>query len=153
MSITKHAFLAVILIFATQSYADGGFNSSSSGNTTKPLPESIPPMIESEDYSGAISALEEFISEEDKNPDAWNLLAFSQRNIGLYDESLSSYKKALNLDRKHIGAHEYIGELYLALKNPKNAKKHLKKLKKYCGTDCEEYQELSELIKQYESES
>lgn len=152
MKLRKLIITTSLIILWGPVYADLDSGSSSS-YSVKDLPKDIPALVESEDYSNAISALEEFIEKEDENPDAWNLLAFSQRKTGLYDESLASYKKALKLDSKHIGAHEYIGELYLTLNDPKKAKKHLKKLKKYCGSDCEQYQELAKLIDEYEAGS
>ena len=34
------------------------------------------------------------------------------------DKAFVYYEKALSLDPRHKGAHEYIGELYLKLKQP-----------------------------------
>jgi tetratricopeptide (TPR) repeat protein len=146
----KTLFTALVfLVFTLQLHADGGGGSSSSAD---PLPDNIPALVDSGQYQKAIIALEDFISDEKKNPDAWNYLGYSQRNVGLLDESLKSYKKALKLDRKHLGANEYIGELYLMLNDPKKAKKHLKRLSKYCG-DCEQYQDLDQAINKYEQGS
>ncbi len=63
-------------------------------------------------------------------------------------KSLRSYRKALSLDPQHLGAHEYLGELYLMMNKPEKAKKQLKKLRRYCG-DCEQAEELSEAIEKY----
>jgi tetratricopeptide (TPR) repeat protein len=139
----------VLLVFTLQIYAAGGGGSDSSAD---PLPDGIPALVENGQYQEAIIALEDFISDEKRNADAWNYLGYSQRKVGLLDESLKSYKKALKLDRKHLGANEYIGELYLMLNDPKKAKKHLKRLSKYCG-DCEQYQDLDQAIDKYEQGS
>ena len=119
---------------------------------TKPVPNQILAMVENEQYEPAIDKLSEFLKDEKKSADGWNLLGYSQRKVGRFDASLKSYKKALKYNKKHLGAHEYIGELYLQLDEVKKAKKHLKRLKKYCG-DCEQYQALKEAITQYETTS
>ena len=139
----------VLMVFSVQLFAAGGGGSSSSAD---PLPDNIPAMVDNGQYEEAITALNDFISDEKKNPDAWNYLGYSQRKTGLLDESLKSYKKALKLDRKHLGANEYIGELYLMRNDPKKAKKHLKRLSKYCG-NCEQYLDLEQAINKYEQGS
>ena len=132
------AFFSVFLIFKIilflpqYSYADGGSfsDSSTNGYETKLLPDNITELIENSNFDSAIRDLKIFIGSESRNPDAWNLLAFSQRKIGLYDESLTSYKKALKLDKKHLGAHEYIGELYLTTNQPKKSQETFEKVAK-----------------------
>ena len=130
-------------------HADGG-GSSGSSYDAKSLPEAIPALVENGDYEGAIAELDAFIVDESRNADAWNLLGYSQRQLGMYEESMRSYKKALKLDRKHLGALEYQGELYLKLDEVKKAKKNLKKLAKYCG-DCEQHEKLKSAIEEHES--
>ena len=48
----------------------------------------------------------------------------------------------------HLGANEYLGELYLEMKQPDKAKERLAVLKGACGS-CEEYMELASKINQY----
>jgi hypothetical protein len=52
------------------------------------------------------------------------------------------------MEPKHLGANEYMGELYLELKQPDKAKERLAVLKDACG-NCEEYKELAAKINQY----
>ena len=139
----------MFIVFSGQLFAAGGGGSSSSAT---PLPDNIPALVDNGQYDEAITALNNFIGDEKRNADAWNYLGYSQRKIGLLDDSLKSYKKALKLDRKHLGANEYIGDLYLMLDDPKKAKKYLKRLSKYCG-DCEQFQDLDQAIKKYEQGS
>ncbi len=63
-------------------------------------------------------------------------------------EALAAYNKALALDPKHRGAHEYIGEAYLQLGRLDKAKVHLDALDKLCFLPCEEY---TDLKKAYEA--
>ena len=79
-------------------------------------------------------------------------LATLTANTGDLDASLKSYKTALRLDRKHLGANAYIGELYLMMNNLSKANKYLKKLNKYCG-DCEQYQDLKAAVEQHQANS
>ncbi len=132
------------LVFQSVALAAGSGSETSPANV-RPLPGEIQTWIDDGEFDRARDALTEFVNHETENADAWNLLGYSQRKTGMLDESLASYKKALRIDRKHLGAHEYIGELYLMLDKVKKAKKHLARLRKYCG-DCEEYQELAEAI-------
>jgi tetratricopeptide (TPR) repeat protein len=64
------------------------------------------------------------------------------RNIKRYDESLVAYKRALEIDPKHRGAHEYIGIAYIQMSQLANAKIHLDALDKICTFSCEEYRDL-----------
>jgi lipoprotein NlpI len=60
------------------------------------------------------------------------------------------YNQALSLDPKHRGAHEYIGEAYLMVKNSAKAKEHLAQLDKLCLFSCQEYTDLKNAIAAYE---
>ena len=53
---------------------------------------------------------------------------------------------ALGIDPSHRGAHEYIGEAYIAAGKPEKAKEHLAKLEEICGKDCEEYGDLARAL-------
>ena len=39
-------------------------------------------------------------------------------------KAFDPYNKALAIDKKHLGANEYLGELYLKVDKPKKAKKY-----------------------------
>ncbi len=78
-------------------------------------------------------------------------MGFSERKMGEMDESLEYYNKALALNPNHLGANEYLGELYLDMKDVKKAQERLDVLKNACGGTCEEYTELKEKIAQFKS--
>jgi len=44
-------------------------------------------------------------------------MGFSLRQTGDYPTALTFYKKALDFDADHKGAHEYLGELYVETGN------------------------------------
>lgn len=102
------------------------------------------------DYQAAIGHLDKVLTEQPNNPDVLNLMGFSKRKMGDSTGALEYYNKALDLQPNHIGANEYLGELYLELKNPAKAQERLDVLQQACG-NCEEYTELKEKIEKYKA--
>jgi Tfp pilus assembly protein PilF len=112
--------------------------------------------IEAKDWQKAILQLSAIVKSEPKNADAHNLLAYSLRKQSQPNltKAFEHYKIALQLDPKHKGAHEYIGEAYLMDKKPEEAQKHLAMLEKLCGnTSCEEYADLAKSIADYRAKN
>ena len=83
------------------------------------------------------------------NPDVYNLLGFSHRKLDKLEESFMYYNRALKLNPRHLGANEYIGELYLRTNNLKKAEEHLTILDDICFFGCDEYEDLKESIGKY----
>jgi tetratricopeptide (TPR) repeat protein len=65
------------------------------------------------DYRKAMALFEQALRENRKNPDTLNMLAHTQLKLGLIDESLETYKKALALRSRFPEAREYLGEAYI----------------------------------------
>src|SRR5262245_56828704 len=103
------------------------------------------------DYPAASRLLEGVVAKNDRNADAYNLLAYSIRKSGDAAKAIPLYEKALAIDPKHRGAHEYIGEAYLMLGDLGKAKQHLATLDKLCFLPCEEYSDLKKAVQAYES--
>jgi tetratricopeptide (TPR) repeat protein len=106
-------------------------------------------LVAAKEWADAIIALEEADKAQPNNADTNNLLGFSNRKLGKLDVSLAYYKKALAVDPKHLGAHEYLGELYLMMKDPAKAKTELATLSTLCGVKCEQYLDLKKAIAAY----
>ena len=102
------------------------------------------------DYRTAADLLQKVLSRQPENPDVLNLMGFSQRKLGDSSTALAYYKRALDLQPNHIGANEYLGELYLELKEPNLAEQRLAVLQQACG-NCEEYTELKDKIEKYKA--
>lgn len=81
--------------------------------------------------------------------DLHNYLGFSYRNLRQMDLSLKYYKRAIELNPRHRGAHEYIGETYLMTGNLAGAHKHLAALKEICLLPCDELKDLERAIAEY----
>jgi Flp pilus assembly protein TadD len=87
-----------------------------------------------------------------RNPDhadLQNSLGYSYRNLKQYDLAFKHYERAIELDPRHRGAHEYIGETYLLTGNLTGAQKHLAALKEICLLPCEELKDLEKAIGAY----
>lgn len=108
-------------------------------------------LVEQGKYRDAIPVLQRAVAAEPGNADAFNLLGFATRKSGDAPGSLQYYNKALSLDPKHIGAHEYIGEAYLMLGDVRKAEEHLARLDQLCIFGCREYRMLKDAIAAYKA--
>ena len=108
--------------------------------------------IEAEDWERAASFLERAARSDTGNADVFNLLAYSYRHLGRLDDAFANYGRALALDPRHLGAHEYIGEAYLLVGDLAKAEEHLATLTGICGA-CEETEELAEAIARFKEEA
>ena len=108
-------------------------------------------MIEAKDYKGALPLLQQVVAKNPKNADAYNLMGYATRKSGDANGSLQYYTTALQIDPKHLGAHEYIGEAYLMLDRPQEAQQHLARLDSLCLFGCTEYRMLKTAIANYKA--
>jgi tetratricopeptide (TPR) repeat protein len=97
------------------------------------------------DYRGAIAILNDVIKANPNNADALNLMGFCLRKTGQADLALQYYNKALALMPKHLGANEYLGELYVELGQMDKARERLAVLQAACG-NCQQAQNLTAAI-------
>jgi tetratricopeptide (TPR) repeat protein len=106
--------------------------------------------IKANKFAAAIPLFQKVVARDARNADAFNWLAYAMRRNGDAAGSIPVYQKALAIDPKHRGAHEYIGEAYLALGNLGKAKEHLARLDSLCFLPCSEYKDLKQAVEQYE---
>jgi tetratricopeptide (TPR) repeat protein len=147
--------LLTLLTIALPGPAGAAGGGGSEGATTSAKPEDpqytvAVKAIKANEYTKAIPLLEGVVARDDKNADAYNWLAYATRKHGNPAASLPLYQKALALDPKHKGAHEYIGEAYLMLDNLPKAKEHLRTLSSLCFITCAEYRDLKRAVDAYE---
>ena len=86
------------------------------------------------------------LKSNDKKPlqaDTLNYLGFTTRKLGDYEKGEKFYLLGLQVEPNHNGINEYLGELYVATNRMDMAKERLKVLK---TCNCEEYEELKEII-------
>lgn len=115
--------------------------------TSKDAPDltSVRAKIAAKDFAGAVTELRK-IADTTQHADVYNLLAFSLRNTGDYAQARTFYAKALDFDPNHLGAHEYLGELYVKTGELDKAKAMLIKLDGLCPNGCEERADLQKAI-------
>ena len=147
--IVIHLSLRVILADPSSSY-----NNDKSDNNDKSEPVNVDYKNGSiAAYNGkfqvAIKHLERATRISPNNPDVYNLLGYCHRKLDQLEQAFDNYWKALKLDPRHLGANEYIGELYLRTNNIKKAEEHLAVLDDVCLFGCDEYDDLKDAIEKY----
>jgi tetratricopeptide (TPR) repeat protein len=135
--------------------ADGGGGGGGGGSESPAKPEdrdytAAVKAIEAGKFSTAIPLLEAVIARDGTNADAYNWMAYAVRRNGDPAKAIPIYQKALALDPKHRGAHEYIGEAYLQLNDLAKAKEHLATLDQLCFFPCSQYRDLKKAVEVYE---
>jgi len=105
--------------------------------------------IEKQDWNAAIRLLSSAALRDTRNADIQNYLGYAYRHSGQLDLAFKHYARALQINPRHRGAHEYIGEAYLMVNNPAKAEEHLTALRKICLIPCEEYEDLRKEITDY----
>jgi tetratricopeptide (TPR) repeat protein len=145
------AFLALVLPHPAGAAGGGGSDAPSTpARLEDPQYSAAVKAIKANEYAKAIPLLEGVVARDGKNADAYNWLAYATRKNGNPTAALPLYQKALALDPKHKGAHEYIGEAYLMLDNLPKAKEHLRALSSLCFITCEQYRDLKRAVDAYE---
>jgi Flp pilus assembly protein TadD len=105
--------------------------------------------VEEKDWSQAVRLFQRAELRNPDNADLQNILGYSYRNLKQYDLAFTHYKRAIELDPRHRGAHEYIGEAYLLTGDLANAEKHLAALRDICLLPCEELKDLERAVTEY----
>jgi Flp pilus assembly protein TadD len=105
--------------------------------------------IDRMDWSNAIAALESAARHDPADAEFQNLLGFAHRNKGDMDAAFRHYRRALDLNPFHRGAHEYIGRAYLMTDKPEKAVEHLRSLERNCPDGCRERELLKRAIDEY----
>ena len=135
--------LAVFLLGATSAIGNGTEEAAPSQNLDY---QAGLEAIKVSDWKKAIADLNVALVAEPTNADLENWLGYAYRHDGRYNDAFEHYRAALQLNPKHRGAHEYIGETYLLTGNKAKAREHLAMLEKICGTKCDEYKDLQKAI-------
>jgi cytochrome c-type biogenesis protein CcmH/NrfG len=102
--------------------------------------------VDEKRWQAAIEALEPFIRKQPNNADAHNLLAYAYRWQNRLDEAFKSYQAALRIDARHLGANEYLGQLYLKMNDKAKAHGQLAILRGICPSGCKEADDLASAI-------
>jgi tetratricopeptide (TPR) repeat protein len=156
MSMSRLVFsMIAVLMMASPvmmpAWAAGGSDPAPAAKPVDPNFTEGKKAIDAKDWARAIPLFQQVVAKDDKNADAFNWLGYAWRNQGDYPQSFAAYEKALTVDPRHRGAHEYIGEAYLKVNNLQKAEEHLKRLDSLCTFGCAEYTELKTKIAAYKA--
>jgi tetratricopeptide (TPR) repeat protein len=105
--------------------------------------------LQKKDWPEAVKRFHQAALRDPESADLHNYLGFSYRNLKQMDLAFKHYKRAIELNPRHRGAHEYIGEAYLLVDDPTGAEKHLAELRTICLLPCEELADLEKAIAAY----
>ncbi len=108
-------------------------------------------LIDRELYAQALATLDAVVSRNPGNADALNYLGFASRKLGRYQDAMRYYTRALTIDPHHLGALEYLGELYVEMGDLESARRNLDLLADLCPEGCEPLDELREVLAAHEN--
>ena len=150
VALAMAAFSAPAFAMGTGGGGYGGFGGSTGASPTGFDEYSTAlRLIHHEQYGDAIPHLQNALAQKPHDADVLNYLGFTERMVGNYQASMAYYQRALTEDPDHKGAHEYLGELYLDLKDLPNAQGQLAILQKLCDGSCDEVDALTKSIATY----
>ena len=154
-------FLSVLLfiLITSPAFSAGSSGGSGSGGETKPVSqyEIAVKMINKakkfekknktdkaqKHYKKAIGYLLKHYKKFPADPNTLNYLGFTHRKVGDYENAEIYYSMGLDLDPKHVGINEYMGELFVVTNRLDKAKERLAVLK---DCKCKEYKDLKLVI-------
>ena len=105
--------------------------------------------IANKNWGEAIKRFQQAALRDPDSADLHNYLGYSYRNLKQMDLSFKYYHRSLELNPRHRGAHEYVGEAYLMMGDVESAERHLAALREICLIPCEELDDLDKAVKQY----
>jgi tetratricopeptide (TPR) repeat protein len=106
---------------------------------------SVRAKIAAKNYAAALKELRDLV-DDNQEADVYNLLGFTLRKTVDPSTALYYYLKALELKPDHLGAHEYLGELYVETGKLDKAREQLDALVKLCPSGCEQRADLQQAI-------
>jgi len=103
------------------------------------------------EYQAALATLRS--APDAADPRVETMIGFSLRKLGRLDEAMTYYQHVLANYPERTTTRQYLGEAYLQMGAPEQAKEQLAEIAKRCGVACEDYQLLSQEIAKYAKEA
>lgn len=138
--------IALFSLLAAPAMAVGTSDGSSTDAATTSTYDEAKAMVDEGNFAAVLPKLVALTKADATNADAWNLLGYTYRKLGQFEESSAAYLKVLTINPDHRGALEYQGELFIAQGRIDLAQANLTRLKGLCGT-CEEADDLEKALK------
>jgi Tfp pilus assembly protein PilF len=151
-------FFVIIIFFTSACFSAGTSNDSTNkidnSDQIKILYQRAEKYIAENNYKKSLKILKSLTKREDLSDyraDIYNLLGFSYRKLNKpnLDKSFAAYVMALEIDPEHLGAHEYLGELYLMMGKKAKAQELLSRLELLSGIRSSEYLDLEKAISNF----
>ena len=155
----KFLIILLFVLIASPAFSAGGGGGSGGGEEGKPVTQYqiAEKMIKKakkfekknktdkaqKHYKKAIGHLLKHNKKFPADPNTLNYLGFTHRKVGDYKNAEIYYSMGLELDPKHVGINEYMGELFVVTNRLDKAKERLAVLK---DCNCKEYKELKLVI-------
>lgn len=93
-------------------------------------------LLDEQQYEPAIELLKGLVADEPRDADALILMGFALRKSGDLPRAEGFYKRALAVEPTHLGALQYLGELYLERGELDRARSQLSLLDAACPSGC-----------------
>lgn len=93
-------------------------------------------LLEERDYATAIDLLKVLVADEPDDATALSLMGYALRKSGDAERAEGFYIRALDIDPAHLGALQYLGELYVEQGRLDLAEIQLQRLDELCQADC-----------------
>lgn len=142
--------LSACCAVAASAWAAGGGGGDEAPSSSADLQEAVA-AIQAARYPQAIKLLRAHVARSPNDADAFNWLGYAYRKSGQLDLAFTNYKRALSIDPKHLGVHEYLGEAWLQAGQPEKADEELRTLVTLCPNGCEQRSDLQQAIAEYRS--
>ena len=98
------------------------------------------------EWNAAITAFKLAALREPGNADIPNYVGYAHRQLRESEAALAHFQQAIALNPRHRGAHQHLGEFYLATGNLTEAQAHLAELDRICLIPCTERADLEKAI-------
>jgi tetratricopeptide (TPR) repeat protein len=101
-------------------------------------------LAKAERYAEALEVLDTVENQE--TAEVLNYRGYATRKLGRTDEGIGYYLRSVDKDPQYAKVREYLGEAYVVKGEIDLARAQLETIRSICGTDCEEYRDLAEVI-------
>ncbi len=107
-------------------------------------------LIADQRFGDAVPLLKQVVARNPGNADAYNYLGYAVRKLGDRAAAFDYYRRALQLDPNHLGANQYLGELYAETGDLQNAQAQLARVGEICRSSCQAVTDLENTIRRHQ---